>query len=223
MEYRPAFIALACLLSLSTTCAAQSSPTSDKSPQQKQPIHWPDSDRPQLHYTEEEISFDGGIIHVGHLTGPSLNWETGFPLQWEQVANSDKRFSVLFKHRGGAPTFFAISVFDEKEFLPDLSAENWSRFTSDLGEGKEEFTILAETSTLEEEGEGPYILGNPTRTILYSWTDARRSKRAEMDLFFRNGKTLIVFRLIGPLANVSEQKQEFTRRSTQIGEWRFVK
>jgi len=66
-------------------------------------------------------------------------------------------------------------------------------------------------------------MSNPTRTILYSWTGARLSRNAEFDIFFKDGKTLIAFRLIGPLDSVKAQIGEFTRRSTQIGEWRWDK
>lgn len=223
MAYRFVLVALACLLSLSSRIVAAPATASREAQEQKKPINWPESDRPQLRYTVEEISFDGGIIRVGHLVGPSINWETYFPLHWERTENTDGRFSLLLRYKNDAQVFFAISVFDEKEFLPDLSEENWSRFRSGLGEGKEEFTIQAETSSLEEEGEGPYIMGNPTRTILYSWTGARRSQNAEFDIFFKDGKTLIAFRLIGPLASVKAQIGEFTKRSTQIGEWRWDK
>ena len=223
MAYRFVLAALACLLSLSSPLTALSAPTLREAQEQKKPIRWPESDRPQLRYTEEEISFDGGIIRVGHLVGPTINWETYFPLHWERTETTDGRFSLLLRSKNDAQVFFAISVFDEKEFLPDLAEEGWSRFKTGLGEGKEEFTIQAETSSLEEDGTGPYIMGNPTRTILYSWTGARRSQNAEFDIFVKDGKTLVAFRLIGPLASVKAQIGEFTKRSTQVGEWRWDK
>ena len=223
MAYRFVLAALACLLSLSSPLTALSAPTLREAQEQKKPIRWPESDRPQLRYTAEEISFDGGIIRVGHLVGPTINWETNFPLHWDRTENTDGRFSLLLRYKNDAQVFFAISVFDETELLPDLAKESWSRLKTGLGEGKEDFTIQAETSSLEEDGEGPYIMSNPTRTILYSWTGARLSRNAEFDIFFKDGKTLIAFRLIGPLDSVKAQIGEFTRRSTQIGEWRWDK
>ncbi|EDY82661.1 hypothetical protein VDG1235_2284 [Verrucomicrobiia bacterium DG1235] len=166
------------------------------------PIHWPQTPRPALGAMEYRTTFDGISVPMLLLQLDKLSFELSKRKSLKIRKSSSPRYSGELSDERIPGVSIGLSIFNQGEFLEDLSDQSWESYKAGLMIDKPGIEIVFENSNIESPAT-PYVFGQTFRQIAYEQVTANMTiKRRE--IFAKVGDRLLVITMSGTKDSIDQ-------------------
>ena len=183
---------------------AMGQPAPEEEEEYEGPIYFkPNTPRPYLAHEEKMIEGDGDELSLDYYTSTIMTMTFTQPLiHWSR--RRDSNTSASFYFRGNAKIRFSISLYNVKEFIPDISSESLKGYIEGLKvryKGRTEF--LNDDGDYRPFGQSPLPLDQPNKLIMYTISDPGNGTSTKYyEYFLIINKHILVGSLSGPEPDV---------------------
>lgn len=169
---------------------------------QVKPTYWPATPRPNLAFSSYYSDFDGILVPMYSVRSGKLSFELSNRKTVSIQNSSSTRYSGEIRDSQAPGVVMGLSIFNLKEFLPDLSDESWTAYKTGLVADKPNVKLVFENSNIDSPTT-PYVFGKKFRQIAYE-LDSDQGVVKRREIFAIVGENLLVFTINGTKASVDQ-------------------